>query len=78
MRVAVVGAGVSGLVAAHLLQRRHDVTIFEARGYAGGHTNTITVDTPDETTTSTPASSSSTTATMGYAACRLAAERDEL
>ena len=49
MRVAVVGAGVSGLVVAHLLHRAHDVTVFEANGYAGGHTNTVRVDTPNET-----------------------------
>ena len=30
MRIAIVGAGVSGLVAAHLLHRTHDVTVFEA------------------------------------------------
>ena len=45
MRIAVVGAGVSGLVAAHLLHPEHDVTVFEAGAYAGGHTNTITVET---------------------------------
>ena len=49
MRIAVVGAGVSGLVVAHLLHHRHEVTVFEAAGYAGGHTNTIRVDTPNET-----------------------------
>src|SRR6201992_2398950 len=49
MRVAIVGAGVSGLVVAHLLHRVHDVTVFEAGGYAGGHTNTVRVDTPNET-----------------------------
>jgi predicted NAD/FAD-binding protein len=49
MRIAVVGAGVSGLVVAHLLQREHEITIFEAAEYAGGHTNTIRVDTPNET-----------------------------
>ena len=44
-----MGAGVSGLVTAHLLAPRHEVTVFEAAGYAGGHTNTIRVDTPNET-----------------------------
>ena len=49
MRIAVIGAGVSGLVVAHLLHPAHDVTVFETNGYAGGHTNTIRVDTPNET-----------------------------
>jgi predicted NAD/FAD-binding protein len=49
MRIAIVGAGVSGLVTAHLLAREHDVTVFEAARYAGGHTNTIRVDTAEET-----------------------------
>ncbi len=49
MKIAVVGAGVSGLVTAHLLAPAHQVTVFEAAGYAGGHTNTIRVDTPNET-----------------------------
>jgi predicted NAD/FAD-binding protein len=44
VKVAVVGAGVSGLVAAYLLHRDHDVTVFEAGDYAGGHVNTIPVD----------------------------------
>lgn len=49
MNVAIVGAGVSGLVAAHLLSRAHNVTIFEANNYAGGHVNTVRVDTEHET-----------------------------
>ena len=49
MRIAIIGAGVSGLVTAHLLGREHDVTVFEAAGYAGGHTNTVRVDTRHET-----------------------------
>jgi uncharacterized protein len=50
MRIAVVGAGVSGLVAAYLLDReRHEVTVFEAGRKPGGHTNTIRVDTEYET-----------------------------
>lgn len=43
MRVAVIGAGVSGLVAAHLLHREHEITVYEAGAHAGGHTNTVTV-----------------------------------
>ena len=49
MRIAIVGAGVSGLTVAHLLDPAHDVTVFEAAAYAGGHTNTVWVDTPHET-----------------------------
>jgi uncharacterized protein len=49
MRIAIVGAGISGLVAAHLLHREHELVVFEAGSYAGGHTNTIRVDTADET-----------------------------
>ena len=49
MKIAVVGAGVSGLVAAHLLAPEHDVVVFEAGDYAGGHTNTVRVDTAHET-----------------------------
>src|SRR2546421_9018219 len=49
MRVAIIGAGISGLVVAHLLHREHEITVYEAADYAGGHTNTVRVDTPDET-----------------------------
>jgi predicted NAD/FAD-binding protein len=46
VRIAVVGAGVSGLLAAHLLHRDHDIVVYEAGAYAGGHANTVRVDTP--------------------------------
>ncbi len=39
-RAAVVGAGVAGLTAAYLLQRRYDVTLYEAAGRLGGHADT--------------------------------------
>ena len=41
MRIAVIGSGISGLGAAQLLQRAHDVTVFERDARAGGHTHTI-------------------------------------
>jgi predicted NAD/FAD-binding protein len=49
MRIAIVGGGVSGLVSAHLLARQHEIVLFEAGAHAGGHTNTVRVDTADET-----------------------------
>ncbi|MFT4088609.1 MAG: FAD-dependent oxidoreductase [Gordonia sp. (in: high G+C Gram-positive bacteria)] len=45
--VAVVGSGVAGLTAAHLLARRHPVTLFEADGRLGGHAHTHDVPLPD-------------------------------
>jgi len=44
MRIAIIGAGISGLVAAYLLNREHEITVFEANGYVGGHTNTIPIE----------------------------------
>ncbi|MYN41371.1 FAD-dependent oxidoreductase [Duganella sp. FT109W] len=42
-RIAIVGAGISGLAAAYFLQRRHDVVLFEAGSYLGGHANTVDI-----------------------------------
>ena len=47
MRVAVVGAGISGISAAWLLSPEHEVDVFEAEPRLGGHTLTIDVDTGD-------------------------------
>ena len=44
MRIAIVGAGISGLGAAYLLARAHDVEIFERDPRPGGHVNTISHD----------------------------------
>ncbi|KZY74518.1 FAD-dependent oxidoreductase [Oleiphilus sp. HI0071] len=39
-KIAVIGSGISGLTTAYLLSRRHEVTVFEANDYLGGHTHT--------------------------------------
>lgn len=44
---AVIGSGVSGLTAAHVLSRSHDVTLYEADHRLGGHAHTHTVTTDD-------------------------------
>ncbi len=44
MRIAVVGSGISGLVSAWQLSRCHDVTLFEANDYLGGHTHTHDIE----------------------------------
>lgn len=49
MRIAIVGTGVSGLVAAHRLHREHEITVYEAAERIGGHTNTVRVETPEGT-----------------------------
>lgn len=41
LRIAVVGGGISGLGAAHRLATTHEVTLFEAADYVGGHTHTV-------------------------------------
>jgi predicted NAD/FAD-binding protein len=47
VKVAVVGTGIAGNVAAHLLAGDHDLTVFEQNDYVGGHTNTVRVDATD-------------------------------
>ena len=42
--VAIIGTGIAGLGCAHFLRTRFDLTLFEQHDYAGGHTNTITVN----------------------------------
>ena len=41
MRIAVIGSGISGLGAAWLLSKQHDVTVFEKQDRIGGHANTV-------------------------------------
>lgn len=44
MKVAVIGTGISGNVAAYHLNKEHDVTVYEANNYIGGHTHTHDIE----------------------------------
>jgi uncharacterized protein len=48
-KIAIVGAGISGLAVAHSLKKHADITIYEAGAYFGGHANTVDIclPTPD-------------------------------
>ncbi|MCA9295144.1 MAG: FAD-dependent oxidoreductase [Phycisphaerales bacterium] len=48
-RLAIIGAGISGLVCAHRLQKEWDITLFEAADRIGGHTHTVDVRLDNET-----------------------------
>jgi len=50
VKIAVVGAGVAGLVAAHRLQESHEVVVFEAEPRLGGHAHTVAVEGADRST----------------------------
>lgn len=44
MKIAIIGTGISGLTCAHYLHEDHDLTIYEANDYIGGHTATVDVE----------------------------------
>ena len=44
MKLAIIGSGISGLTLAHHLHQQHDITVFEANSYIGGHTHTHAID----------------------------------
>src|SRR6185295_18738593 len=46
LKIAVIGAGISGMSAAWLLSQRHDVTVYEAEDRLGGHSHTVEAATP--------------------------------
>lgn len=48
MKIAIIGSGISGLTCAYLLNRQHDVTVFEASDWIGGHTHTVDVEVKGE------------------------------
>ncbi|WP_334063910.1 NAD(P)/FAD-dependent oxidoreductase [Alteromonas genovensis] len=48
-KVAIVGTGIAGLTCAHLLNKKNDITVYEANDYIGGHTATKTIVDEGET-----------------------------
>ncbi|NOH23573.1 NAD(P)/FAD-dependent oxidoreductase [Vibrio europaeus] len=44
MKIAIIGTGISGLTCGYYLHKEHDVTLFEANDYIGGHTATVDVE----------------------------------
>ena len=44
MKIAVVGSGISGLTTALLLNKKHEVKVFEAANWVGGHAHTIPIE----------------------------------
>ena len=43
MRIAIIGTGIAGMVTAYLLSNEHELVVYEAEDYVGGHTNTVDV-----------------------------------
>ncbi|MGB3725506.1 MAG: FAD-dependent oxidoreductase [Glaciecola sp.] len=43
-RIAIIGTGVAGMTSAYLLNRKHDITVYEANDYIGGHTATKNIE----------------------------------
>lgn len=48
MKIAIIGSGISGLSAAYYLSKKHEVTVYEANDYIGGHTATVDVELDGE------------------------------
>ncbi|WP_159654378.1 NAD(P)/FAD-dependent oxidoreductase [Vibrio atypicus] len=49
MKIAIIGTGISGLTCAYRLNAQHDITVYEANDYIGGHTATVDVELAGET-----------------------------
>ena len=48
MKIAIIGTGISGLTAAYLLNKNHEITVFEKNDYVGGHTHTHELEYNDK------------------------------
>ena len=47
MRIAIVGSGIAGLSSAWLLNKRHDIKVYESEDRPGGHSHTLSMPTPN-------------------------------
>ena len=45
MKIAVIGSGISGLSAAHLLSKKYQIDLFEKQDHFGGHSYTVEAPT---------------------------------
>jgi uncharacterized protein len=48
LRIAIIGSGIAGMTAAHLLHADHDVHLFETDDRPGGHANTVKMTVADQ------------------------------
>ena len=48
MKIAIIGSGIAGMTSAYYLHPHHEITVYEANSYIGGHTNTIDVQVDDQ------------------------------
>jgi len=46
-KIAIVGSGIAGMSVAWMLNRTHDITLFEAGDHIGGHSNTVNAGSAD-------------------------------
>jgi predicted NAD/FAD-binding protein len=44
LNIAVIGTGISGMAAAWLLDKTHNITVYEQNNYVGGHSNTVSAN----------------------------------
>jgi len=49
VKIAIIGSGIAGLTCAYVLNRRHDIRVYEAGSWIGGHTHTVNVSLNGET-----------------------------
>ena len=49
MKIAIIGSGISGLTASYLLNKQHEITLFEKNDYIGGHTHTHDISFGEQT-----------------------------